>query len=170
MGRTAEHFDVAIVGARCAGSRLAAMLARRGLRVCLIDRARFPSESLSTHVIQPCGVALLERLGVLEAILAAGAARLTRFTLVSVDARIDAELDRDAHEYGAPGLCIRRVTLDELLVNAARSAGADVRTGVRATSLIEDEGRIVGLETDRGPLTAHVVVGADGRRSTVAAL
>ena len=86
MGRTAEHFDVAIVGARCAGSPLAAMLARRGLRVCLIDRARFPSESLSTHVIQPCGVALLERLGVLEAILAAGAARLTRFTLVSVDA------------------------------------------------------------------------------------
>src|SRR5260221_6317270 len=72
MSGDAEQFDVVIVGARCAGSPLATMLARRGLRVCLLDRSRFPSDSLSTHVIQPCGVQVLERLGVLDAAFAAG--------------------------------------------------------------------------------------------------
>jgi hypothetical protein len=98
-----EHFDVVIVGARCAGSPLATMLARRGLRVCLLDRSRFPSETLSTHVIQPCGVAILERLGVLDTALAAGAVPLTRFTFAAEDARVDAAIDPEV--FGAPGLC-----------------------------------------------------------------
>src|ERR1700730_7150674 len=91
MSRDVEPFDVVVVGARCAGSPLATMLARRGLRVCLLDRARFPSDTLSTHVIQPCGVAILDRLGVLQAVLRAGAVPLTAFTLVADDARRDAE-------------------------------------------------------------------------------
>jgi menaquinone-9 beta-reductase len=162
-----EQFDVVVVGARCAGSPLAIMLARRGLRVCLLDRSRFPSDTLSTHVIQPCGVAILGRLGVLDTVCQAGAVPLTRFTLLSEDARIDAELDVEA--FGAPGLCIRRVRLDHLLVAAAASAGAEVRTGTRVTGLIQENGRVTGVETERGPLRAALVVGADGRRSTVAA-
>jgi menaquinone-9 beta-reductase len=51
---------------------VALMLARRGLSVCLVDRAQFPSETPSTHLIQPCGVQLLDQLGVLDAVLAAG--------------------------------------------------------------------------------------------------
>jgi flavin-dependent dehydrogenase len=159
---------VAIVGARCAGSPLATMLARRGLRVCLLDKATFPSEALSTHVIQPCGVAVLDRLGVLDAVLAAGAVPLTRFTLVSNDARIDAAIDGE--EFGSPSLCLRRIALDHLLVEAAASAGAEVRTGERATGLLRENGRVAGVETDQGPLHARLVVGADGRRSTVAEL
>src|SRR5438128_8329455 len=111
MSTQAELFDVAIVGARCAGSPIAAKLAGRGLRVCVLDRARFPSETLSTHVIQPCGVVILKRLGLLAATIAAGAVPLTRFTLVAEDARIDAELDGEVESYGAPGLCVRRVTM-----------------------------------------------------------
>lgn len=168
MSRDGEQFDVVVVGARCAGSPLAAMLARRGLRVCLIDRAEFPSETLSTHVIQPCGVAVLGRLGVLDAALAAGAAPLTRLTLVTHDVRLDAEFD--VERFGAPGLCIRRIALDHLLVEAAASAGAEVRTGTRATALIQEDGRVDGVETDQGALRARLVVGADGRRSTVAHL
>jgi 2-polyprenyl-6-methoxyphenol hydroxylase-like FAD-dependent oxidoreductase len=144
------------------------MLARRGLQVCLLDRARFPSDTLSTHVIQPCGVAILRGLGVLDAVLGAQAASLTRLTLVDEDARIDAEYDADA--FGAPGLCVRRVTLDHLLVQAAASAGADVRTGTKVSGLVEQDGRVVGVETEhQGRLYAPLVVGADGRRSTVAA-
>ena len=79
------------MGARCAGSPLAAMLARRGLRVCLLDRSQFPSETLSTHVIQPCGVAVLDRLGVLDTVFAAGAVPLTRLTAVAEEARLDTE-------------------------------------------------------------------------------
>jgi menaquinone-9 beta-reductase len=163
-----EQFDVVVVGARCAGSPLATMLARRGLRVCLLDRSEFPSDTLSTHVIQPCGVAILGRLGVLDAVLGAGAASLTLFTLLAEDARIDAECDVEA--FGAPGLCVRRVTLDHLLVEAAAAAGAEVRTGTTVRTLLQEDGRVAGVETERGPLRAALVVGADGRRSTVAAL
>jgi 2-polyprenyl-6-methoxyphenol hydroxylase-like FAD-dependent oxidoreductase len=64
-----ESFDVVVVGARCAGAPLAAMLARAGVRVCLIDRDRFPSDTPPTRGIQPTGVAVLERLGVLPELL-----------------------------------------------------------------------------------------------------
>ena len=106
--------------------------------------------------------------GVLDAVLGAGAVPLTRFTLVAEDARIDAEFDVEA--FGAPALCVRRVTLDHLLVEAAASAGAEVRTGTRVTGLLQEDGRVAGVETERGPLRAPLVVGADGRRSTVADL
>ncbi|MGA8746202.1 MAG: FAD-dependent monooxygenase [Solirubrobacterales bacterium] len=168
MNGDAERFDVVIVGARCAGSPLATMLARRGLRVCLLDRSRFPSDSLSTHVIQPHGVQVLERLGVLHAALAAGAVPVTRFTLIDEDVRIDAEIDPEA--FGAPGLCLRRLKLDHLLVEAATSAGAEVRTATSVTGLVWDEGRVAGVETPSGALRASLVVGADGRSSTVAKL
>jgi menaquinone-9 beta-reductase len=157
---------VAIVGARCAGSPLATMLARRGLRVCLLDKSRFPSETLSTHVIQPCGVAILERLGVLDAAWAAGAMPLTRFTLVSGRARISAAIDPSA--FGAPALCLRRIALDHLLVEAAAAAGAEVRTETPVGGLLWEGNRVVGVETAAGPIRARLVVGADGRGSTVA--
>lgn len=161
-------FDVVIVGGRCAGSPLAAMLARRGLRVCVVDKSEFPSETLSTHVIQPSGVAILERHGMLDAILEGGAVTLSRFTFVTDGARIDTGID--AYEFEAPSLSMRRVTLDHLLVESAASAGAEVRTGTRATGLLRDGDRVAGVETAQGPLRARLVVGADGRNSTVADL
>ncbi|MGX9788900.1 NAD(P)/FAD-dependent oxidoreductase [Mycobacterium sp. MMS18-G62] len=163
---TVERFDVVIVGARCAGSPLAIMLARQGLRVCVLDRARFPSDTPSTHLIQPCGVDVLGRLGALDAILAAGAAELDEIVLVTDDVRI--ETVRDETVSALPGICIRRVTLDALLVEAASDAGVAVRTGTRVTGLITDDGRVTGVQTDTGPIVAQLVVGADGRHSTVA--
>src|SRR5437660_12343915 len=103
MSRQAEQFDVAIVGARCAGSPLATLLARRGLRVCGVASSRFPSETLSTHVIQPCGVAALRPLGVLDTLLAAAAVARSRVTLVVGDARVEATLKDDAEASGASG-------------------------------------------------------------------
>jgi flavin-dependent dehydrogenase len=162
-----QTFDVVVIGARCAGSPLAVMLARRGLSVCVVDKARFPSETPSTHVIQPCGAAILERIGALEAVLAAGAVPIDRVTLVNEDVRIDGTLDPVV--FPRPGLCVRRLTLDALLVETALAAGADVRTGVKATGLLTADGRIVGVQTEQGPIHARLVVGADGRHSSVAA-
>jgi menaquinone-9 beta-reductase len=162
-----DRFDVVVVGARCAGSPLATMLSRRGFNVCLLDRAQFPSETPSTHVIQPCGVQMLDRLGALNAILAAGAVPLDRLTMLNDDVRIEMTTDRT---FDWPALCVRRVTLDALLVDAAREAGADVRTESRVTRLVMDGGRVAGVETDAGPIHAQLVVGADGRHSTVASL
>jgi 2-polyprenyl-6-methoxyphenol hydroxylase-like FAD-dependent oxidoreductase len=168
MNADAEQFDVVIVGARCAGSPLATMLAQRGVQVCLLDRSRFPSDSLSTHVIQPCGVQVLERLGVLDQALAAGAVPVTRFTLLDEDVKIDADIDPES--FGAPALCLRRLKLDHLLVEAAAAAGAEVRAATGVTDLLWDEGRVAGVETQSGALRASLVVGADGRSSTVARL
>jgi flavin-dependent dehydrogenase len=163
-----DAYDVVIVGARCAGSPLATMLARRGLRVCLLDRVNFPRETPSTHVIQPCGVQILDELGVLGPALAAGAAPLDRVTLVNEDARIEGTVTPP--HFPQPGLCMRRVTLDALLVGAAATAGADVRTGCRVNGVLTDEsGRVTGVQTEHGPISARMTVGADGRHSTVAA-
>lgn len=161
-------YDVVVVGARCAGSPLAAMLARRGLRVCVLDRARFPSETPSTHVIQPCGVEILDEIGVLDSVLAHGAVPLDHFTLVYEDVRIEAALD--VVRSATPGLCMRRAALDALLIEAAAAAGAEVRTGCRVTGVLTDDtGRVTGVQTPEGPVTARVTVGADGRHSIVAA-
>src|SRR5256885_12306077 len=65
LGSRVDHrFDVVIVGARCAGAPLAVLLARAGLRVCVLDKSRFPSDTPSTHGIQPAGVRVLDDLGV----------------------------------------------------------------------------------------------------------
>ena len=136
-----DRFDVVVVGARCAGSPLATMLAQRGFHVCLLDRAQFPSETPSTHLIQPCGVQMLDRLGVLNAVFGAGAVPLDQITFINDDVRFDLTNDGTLEW---PALIVRRVTLDALLVDAAREAGADVRTGCRVTRLLMDGDRVVG--------------------------
>src|ERR671927_1079627 len=74
---TNEHFDVVVVGARCAGSPLATMLKRAGLSVCVVDQAEFPSDTLSTHMFQIGGIEILQKLGVLDAVLKSGAPPVT---------------------------------------------------------------------------------------------
>lgn len=164
-GSAMESFDVVVVGARCAGSPLAAMLARRGLKVCVLDRAHFPSETPSTHMIQSCGVDVLDELGVLDTLMSAGAAPLHGATIASDDVRIHAAVDGQADH---PVLCLRRLTLDVLLVEAAGAAGAEIRTGTRVVGLLRDGDRVTGVRTDKGAIQARLVVGADGRHSTVA--
>ena len=155
--------DVVVVGARCAGSPLAAMLAARGLCVVVVDRARLPSDIASTHVVQPRGARVLDRLGVLDDLLAA-TPPLAAFTLVNDDVRIDTAIPTDL----GPTLCVRRVTLDVALADAASRAGAEVRTGVTVHGVRTRQGRVVGVDTDAGPITADLVVGADGRKSVIA--
>lgn len=162
-----EHFDVVIVGGRCAGAPLATWLSRRGVRVCVLDSSSFPSDTPSTHALQPNGIVNLKRLGVYDELLAAGAHPVTRITIQAGSARVEVEVDPD--DYGGPALCVRRITLDAVLLDAARAAGADVRTGVRVIGLQrDDDGRVTGVETTVGPIAAAIVVGADGRRSTIA--
>jgi flavin-dependent dehydrogenase len=61
-----RNYDAIVVGARCAGSPLGMLLARRGYRVLIVDSATFPSDTLSTHMLQPLAVASLARWGLLE--------------------------------------------------------------------------------------------------------
>lgn len=156
-----------VVGARCAGSPLATMLARRGLKVCVIDRATLPSDTPSTHGIQPAGVRALGRLGVLERLIDL-APPIDSAYIALGDNR--AEVPDLPALLGAPMLSVRRITLDTVLCDQAREAGADVRTGTTLTGLLVDRGRAVGVRTTAGDLRARLVVGADGARSSLARL
>lgn len=159
-----------IVGGRVAGGSLALLLARQGRRVVVVDRDRFPSDTLSTHFVSAFSVPHLERLGVLADLLEAGFRRLVR-TRIYVGA---CHFESPAAPGGGFGLTPRRDVLDALLLDHARAAGAEVLTRTRAQRLLQDaDGRVAGVEVDGadGPreLRGRVVVGADGKASKVAA-
>jgi flavin-dependent dehydrogenase len=166
-----EHADAVVVGARCAGSAAAIALARAGRRVIALDRARFPADTLSTHLLFPAGVAELARLGAYERVEAAGAPPLHEAMVAGRGYAPRASFS--AYEGIAHGWCVRRTGMDAALVATAREAGADVREGARVTSLVWARGRVAGVvyeDRDGGTheIRAPLVVGADGRRSLVA--
>ena len=165
-----QAYDAIVVGARCAGSPTAMLLARRGHRVLLVDRATFPSDTISTHLIHPPGVASLERWGLLDPVIATGSPPIDTYAFDFGPFTIA----------GAPGTdetpvaySPRRTVLDKLLVDAASEAGAEVRERFTVESLVVEDGRVVGIRGhSKGGKTvtelARVVIGADGRYSLVA--
>jgi flavin-dependent dehydrogenase len=167
-----DSYDVIVVGARCAGAPTAMLLARRGFRVLVVDRARFPSDTLSGHMIKPPGVARLKRWGLLDALAATGCPPI-RHRHVQFGRQPVSLPPPSAH--APPAYAPRRVVLDQLLVQAARAAGADVREGVTLTGLLRRGRRVAGIEARDAsgrPIraAAGLVIGADGRSSPVARL
>jgi flavin-dependent dehydrogenase len=166
----ANTFDVVVVGGRVAGALTAALFARSGLQVAVVDRAEFPSSTLSTHFFRGNGlVRVLELAGLLGSVEALGAPRLTceyNYDDGSADVTVGPPQDP-----GAAGYClsVRRGPLDATLLEGARRNGVDVRTSTPVTRLAHDDGRVVGVFlADGSRLGADLVVGADGRRSLVA--
>lgn len=160
-------YDVVIVGARCAGASLATLLARSGARVLVVDRDRLPSDQvLSTHTIHPPGVDVLDEIGVGDAVRAVTPPTRTA-RLRKGDAWADVSFAP-----GRSGLCPRRERLDGLLQSAAVEAGAELRDRTRATGVLFEGDRAIGVRLEAHgtaeEVRADVVVGADGRRSTVA--
>jgi 2-polyprenyl-6-methoxyphenol hydroxylase-like FAD-dependent oxidoreductase len=167
-------FDVIVVGARVAGAAAGLLLARAGLRVLIVDRAHFPSDTLSTHQIQLPGVARLARLGLLESLLDAGTPPTPHVRFQAGNAVIEGEFP------SAEGVNMmispRRTILDAMLVDAARAAGAEIREGCSLVELTHDGDRVTGIRLQdrrtRHTVTesAALVVGADGKHSAVARL
>lgn len=161
--------DVVIVGARCAGATLAALLASAGIPTIAVDRAHFPSSTVSTHTMHADALSVLRRTGALAAVESLGAPRIREivcdygdFQIVGAPPPID-DIDH--------GLCVRRVDLDAVLVEHARRRGAQVIEGVTAAPIVED-GRVTGVRAAGDgasyEINASLVVGADGRTSTMA--
>jgi 2-polyprenyl-6-methoxyphenol hydroxylase-like FAD-dependent oxidoreductase len=172
---SSERFDVVIVGARCAGSPLATFLQRAGLSVCVVDQSEFPSDTLSTHMFQLSGIEILQKLGVFEAILAEGAPPIVDCYMKFEDVDLSGPPRLRPNDPKVPMLCVRRVSLDVHLVEAARRAGVDMRLHSRVTGLVERDGRVAGVRVSNragreSTIEADLVVGADGRLSTIARL
>src|SRR5207248_642525 len=139
----AMDYDVIIVGARVAGASLAILLGRQGKRVLLVDRDSFPSDTLSTHLLQPPAVAMLERLGVLADVESSGLRRLGRLRTYLGDVVVEGPLRAP----GAYALCARRDRLDMALIRQAVSRhGVELLERTRAHGLVWEGGRATGVE------------------------
>jgi 2-polyprenyl-6-methoxyphenol hydroxylase-like FAD-dependent oxidoreductase len=168
---TDNIYDAIVVGARCAGAPTAMLLARRGHRVLVVDRSTFPSDTLSTLVIQPKGVAALKRWGLFEQVASTGCPPIDRYrfdfgpVVISGSPRpVDGN---------ATAIAPRRTVLDKILVDAAAGAGAEVREDFTVEEILIDDGMVVGIRghADGGAGVverARVVIGADGHNSRVA--
>lgn len=164
-------YDVAVVGARCAGSPTAMLLARLGYRVLLVDKAGFPSDTMSSHFVHAPGVARLKRWGLLEKIAASNCPPvhsycldLGPFSLTGCPPPVDGV---------ATSYAPRRTVLDKILVDAAVEAGAELREKFTVEGLCFESNRVVGLRGRSSGGTAvtenaRLVIGADGLHSTVA--
>ncbi len=164
-------YDAIIVGARIAGSILASFLGDRGYRVLVLDKARFPSDSLSTHFFRSPTFGVLEKLAVLDQVQNVAPRLVNNFN------------DLDGHVFTEPVtdengpshyLCVRRITLDAILFERMKKAqSVHIREGAAVSGVLRDNGRVTGVQWHEGNTThqafARVVVGADGIRSTVAA-
>ena len=164
------EYDAIVVGARCAGSPTATLLARKGYKVLVVDRASFPSDTISTHVVHPTGVAALDRWGLLDAVTSSGCPPIDTYTFDFGPFTIAGSPGTAEHPVG---YCPRRTVLDKILVDAASSAGVEVREGFVVEEVVIGGGRVTGIRGKSNGGTsmierARVVVGADGLRSLVA--
>ena len=170
-----DHYDAIIIGARCAGAATGMLMARHGARVLIVDREPYGSDTLSTHALMRGGVMQLANWGVLHNVVATGTppVRSTSFIYGDQDP-IDIEI---APQHGVTALYSpRRFALDKVLVDAARNSGAEIHHGVKCLDLVRSpDGAVAGayLRDSNGgvqKVSAEIVIGADGRNSTVAKL
>jgi 2-polyprenyl-6-methoxyphenol hydroxylase-like FAD-dependent oxidoreductase len=165
-------YDVVVVGARCAGAATAMLLARQGLRVLVVDRGRYGTDTLSTHALMWGAVVQLHRWGLLDAVTAAGTplVRTTTFHYADEATRIPLKPREGVAGLYAP----RRLVLDRILADAAAASGVELAYGVRLADVVRSEtGRVAGVvleDPDGGShrVDASIVIGADGLGSTVA--
>jgi 2-polyprenyl-6-methoxyphenol hydroxylase-like FAD-dependent oxidoreductase len=166
------EYDAIVVGARCAGSPTAMLLARKGYRVLLVDKATFPSDTISTHVLWPHGAEIMDRWGLLDRLAATGCPPVALNMVFDVGP-FALKGGVTGPNHGRGGFCPRRTVLDKILVDAAVESGVELREGFTVEDLtwtgdrvtgIKGHGRNDGTVEDR----AKIVIGADGVHSFVA--
>ena len=166
--------DVLVVGAGPAGSATALLLASAGYAVTVVDRAAFPRDKPCSEYMSPEAVRILDRLGVVGELEAAGAVHLAGTAVTAArGARLQGRFALAGYRPFRPtGLSVARRLLDHRLLAAARAAGARVLERTAVESLLRDRGRVTGAvvrtaEGTRTALAARLTVGADGLRSIV---
>jgi flavin-dependent dehydrogenase len=164
-------YDAIVVGARCAGSPTAMLLARKGYRVLLVDRITFPSDTFRNHALLQPALLKLKRWGLLDEVIATNCPPIREIKAQMGPFELVAQLTPTD---GLAGLYApRRKYLDHILARAAVAAGAELREGFTVEELLWDDDKVVGIR-GRGQggasVTEHapIVIGADGLHSVVA--
>jgi flavin-dependent dehydrogenase len=169
--KTMNEYDAIVIGARCAGAPAAMVLARRGWRVLLVDRATFPSDTVSTHLLHAPAITALHRWGLLDRVAATGCPPINTYSFdfgPLTIAGTPRPVDGISNAY-AP----RRTVLDKILVDAAAEAGVAVREGYTVDETVIEDGAVIGIRGHSAngnttQETTRIVIGADGRNSHVA--
>ncbi|HEY3960194.1 MAG TPA: NAD(P)/FAD-dependent oxidoreductase [Solirubrobacteraceae bacterium] len=173
-----DEYDVAIVGASIAGCAAATMLGRQGAKVALIESHSDPNafKSLCTHALQPSATPVLERLGLVDSIVAAGGEPGDSYTWTRYGWFTYSDEDASSPFSGRSGWNVRREKLDPMVRDlAVHTDGVESMLGWTVTSLLRSGERVSGVVA-RGhdgrerEIRAKAVVGADGRNSRVAKL
>ena len=164
-------YDAIVVGSRVAGSATALLLARKGHRVLMVDRAAFPSDTISTHIVWQRGMNSLMDWGLADRVEGTNAPAIDTVAMdfgPFVLAGVPPPVGRARHIHSP-----RRKYLDKIMLDAAAEAGVEVREGCSVEDLVFEDGRVCGIRAHTksdGNFTesAQVVVGADGVHSTLA--
>lgn len=174
MSKFKPQYDVVVAGARCAGAATALLLARAGARVLLVDRQTLGSDTMSTHAVMRTGVLQLDRWGLSQRLVSENTPPIsvTTFHYGPEQVAVAIKPEHGVHHLYGP----RRTILDRILVEAAAAAGAEVHHGVVLSALqFDSSNRVIGAlfrhdGDGESAVGADLVIGADGRNSTVAKL
>jgi geranylgeranyl reductase family protein len=166
---------VIVVGGGPAGSSTAFFLAKAGVEVTLLDRARFPRDKTCSEYLSPEASRLLDAMNALSPVEASGAAELSGMRVHAPNgATIHGEFaaQHGFRGYRDRGLAIRRTILDSILLDRAREAGVNVKEGVRVTDVLRDRGTVKGVTAidsagNESRIGTQLVIGADGLRSVI---
>lgn len=161
----ADDFEVLVIGGGPAGATVAAILAGEyGRRVLVLEKERFPRYHIGESLIPHC-YGTLERLGLVETMNERGFQKKESVQFVSPDGEVSTPFYFRTHTDHpmATTWQVERAEFDDLMLNRAREAGAEVREGVRVRNFIEEEGQVCGVLTDEGEFRARLVVDATGR-------
>ncbi|MFN2602989.1 MAG: NAD(P)/FAD-dependent oxidoreductase [Gemmatimonadaceae bacterium] len=167
--------QVIVVGGGPAGSSASYYLARAGLDVLILDRARFPRDKPCSEYLSPQASRILQAMGALDEIERSGAAQLTGMRVHAPNGDTIHGEFAAAHGYRGfrdRGLALRRTVLDTILLDRARIAGARVEEGCRVTDVVRNErGRVTGVVVSSNGasrmMNADLLIGADGLRSVI---